>query len=76
MRCLNPLQHEELLRIAVSAHHLEEWLHKNTGTNDDWPVGIKTDKEGGEKLAQLLTELCTALKPFRNPVEEPNPFNN
>lgn len=52
-------------KISEAADDLEAWLSKNTGTNDDWPIEIKGDKDGAEQLAELLTKLKTALEPLR-----------
>lgn len=55
----------ELLKIVKTADSLEDWLSKNTGTNDEWPIEIKADQEGAEKLSELLTSLKESLLPYR-----------
>jgi hypothetical protein len=55
-----------LARIAVAADLLEDFLGKNTGTNSDWPIEIKSDcEETAQKLSILLTELKDSLSGYR-----------
>lgn len=62
---VTPERLEALLRIAEAAHLLEEWMGRNSGTNDDWPIEIKADKDGADTLSTMLTELHQALVPYR-----------
>lgn len=56
----------ELLKIIVSADKLEDWLGKNSGTTDDWPVKINADNESSAvEMATLMNGLHDALKPYR-----------
>lgn len=54
-----------LERIAETASNLEYWLGRNVGDNADWPVSIKADQEGANKLCSLLMDLQEALMPYR-----------
>lgn len=57
----------ELNDIAWAAHALEKYLGSNTGQTDDWPIHITADdSESARKLSEVLTDLQTALKPFRD----------
>lgn len=53
------------VRIVLAADALEDWLGKNAGHNDEWPINIKADKDGAIKLTALLTDLKAALEPYR-----------
>lgn len=53
------LENMAMKGVLKSARNLEEWLSSNTGTNDDWPVEIKTDNP---ETAKLLSNMLTALK--------------
>jgi hypothetical protein len=58
----------EFERIAETADALEKWLGENSGEeNAEWPVHIKADEDGANKLTALLNDLKEALKPYRNP---------
>ena len=65
-------QIESFMLIADSADSLEEYLHSNSGTTDDWPIDlVARSKEDAEMLAGLLTKLRDALKPYRKTKSTP-----
>lgn len=58
--------YQTLKRISWDAHELEQYLHWNSGSTDDWPVRISCDdKEYSDHLVMLLGKLTESLVPFR-----------
>lgn len=58
-----------LSKIAKAADQLETLLRKNTGRTDDWPIEIKVSGDYAKQLADKLTTLSRALKPYRQKIK-------
>ena len=56
-------ERDRLRKVADKARELEDYLSKNAGTTDDWPIDlVARDSESADKLASLLQNLCESLK--------------
>jgi hypothetical protein len=61
--CKLRIDYSKLESVKTHAQSLLTYLRANVGSNDDWPVEIKTDsQESADKVAELLTNLEQAVK--------------
>ena len=56
----------DLIKLVKAADQLENYLGSNSGHTSDWPIHVSCDeRKCAETLVRYLTELNSALKPYR-----------